>query len=875
MKNRTAKSAIDIVMLLLCMLNAQAVAQQTDFEQRQTDVEFRWLSTVSGNDDRLGCGTNFVVDEEGNTYYGVTFMRGALWEDYTSVYPEFDRDPRVQTSFASGIVVVKIDTLGNRVWAKHYASNLAEHSKPPTLKIRDMQLRNGLLYFSMEISGQNEQHLYADPFIYMFDTTYNWPSPGSRLLPDSLRCFPFTIRSGAIVGLLITMDLDGNVIDRRCLTMVSKGYERHYSRRRDTITGSYVWDTVLSPYSINGFLSPTYIRDYHNRSHLFVRNLGTNHYLVVDEDTVYVGDQPWWRNGWQDSVCDVYHLVLDSNYNIISWKPMVCDIDRQCITDYPGMNRNPGYYPTLARVSIEGLAVDEEDNVYVTANFNSFTYDVWKYSRTGYSTYSDSTGTQSLPWPDPPNIEYPFRMMLDSTHYILVESLYAAEQVRALLKFDTAGNLLWVRQRYMESTDTVPFPWDFEYYLAPLLDSQYVYCKQNFAQGWEGIGKYHPAMIYNEDTLVPVSYFFDEDHQIRLETVPVDPPDTAFYQNYDIRPTYRMFSRFVYYVVYDKRTGDYVKVIFPGKGWMESEPYNYYIPQYSEPLATTPLRDGKIWSKQTPVVQAPLLSDRPHNPQRRIEVTDLEDNSTVAIDSTIYSWCPSLYLSDRGQVVASSYGLCYSCPPRPINYPSVAGDTPIYVSYYMPEYDRRRVPPCPGVDSVEAVSAIGSATLRWRGGEGQQVWQVAQMAADSTGAEPDSTAWERALLTETQEQSITVALDTCVWLRVRGMCGTGHYGPWSEAVEVCPKVGIGAEVMAGGVVLAPNPTNGLVAVTDALSGMPMNGVREVEVMSAMGTTVLSQRNSAYFDTRALAAGTYYVKAVTLRGTYLLKLVVEH
>ncbi|GEM_PF-3486445 len=872
MKNRTAKSAIDIVMLLLCMLNVRAVAQQTGFEQRQTDVEFRWLSTVSGNDSRLGCGTNFVVDEDGFTYYGATFMRGALWEDYTSVYPEFDVDPRVQSSLASGLVVVKIDTLGNRVWAKHFASNLTQYSKPSFLHIRDMQLRNGLLYFSMEIAGQNPNHYQVDPFIYMFDTTYNWPLPGSRLLPDSLKCFPFTERVGATVGILFTMDLDGNVIDRRCLTRVGKDYERHLYRRWDTITGSYVWDTVLSPRSYNFFLDPTYIRDHHNRSHLFVKYLGTNQYLVVDEDTLYVGDQPWWRNGWQDSVCDDYHLILDSNYNVISLKPMVCDIDRQCITDFPGMNRNPGFYPTLARVSIEGLAVDEEDNVYVTANFNSFTYNVWEYSRTGFNTYSDST-SQSLPWPDPPNIEYPFRMMLDSTHYILVESLFAAEQVRALLKYDTAGNLLWVRQRYMESTDTAPFPYDFDVPMAPLVDSQYVYCRQNHMHGWQGISKYHPATLCR-DTLVPLSYFFDEDHQIRLETIPIDPPDSNYYLHSEIQPTYRTISRFVYYVVYDKRTGDYVKVIVPGKGWMESETHGYYFPIYSEPLATTPLRDGKIWSKQTPIVQAPTI-EIPHTPQRRIEVTDLEDNSTVAIDSTIYSWCPSLYLSDRGQLVASSYGLCYNCPPPPISFPYPAGNTPIYVSYYMPEYDRRRVPPCPGVDSVEAESAIGSATLRWSGGEGHQVWQVAQMAADSTGAEPDSAAWERALLTETQEQSLTVALDTCVWLRVRGMCGTGHYGPWSEAVEVCPQVGIGGEALAGGVVLAPNPANGLVVVTDALSGTPMNGVREVEVMSTMGTTVLSQRGSAYFDTRTLAAGTYYVKAVTRRGTYLLKLVVEH
>ncbi|MBR1835457.1 MAG: T9SS type A sorting domain-containing protein, partial [Bacteroidales bacterium] len=183
--------------------------------------------------------------------------------------------------------------------------------------------------------------------------------------------------------------------------------------------------------------------------------------------------------------------------------------------------------------------------------------------------------------------------------------------------------------------------------------------------------------------------------------------------------------------------------------------------------------------------------------------------------------------------------------------------------------------PCAGVESVAADRGMGSATLRWRGGEGQQLWQVARVAADSTGREPDSAAWEQALLTETADTVLTLALDTCVWLRVRGMCDEGHYGPWSAAVVACPLVGIASGAEAGGVVLTPNPASGLVAVADALSGTPLHGVREVQVVSALGTTVLSTKGSAYFSVNALPAGTYFVKAATRRGTYLLKLVVEH
>jgi len=858
------------MLLVLCILNTSVAAQQTD-------IEFRWLSTVSGeNGSASSPRCNFVVDKEGNTYYGAEYNGESTWEDYTPVDEYLDTNECVWTPSVRGVVVVKIDTLGNRVWSKRVMSNFSESSK---MRINDFQIRNNLLYFRVSIAGFIVQTSTCSPFIWMFDTLYQWPRPsvdspyGGRAYPwldVGENIFPFNSKEGSLMDLVVTMDLDGNVLEKHMMALEDT---LRFDRRileRDSITGRWTYLGTTEASQIDGsmLLNPlesVFIVDSRERKHFFFPRYfySYNRYLRID-DTIY-NLRDFYRDiniPWQDSVCQLHHLIIDSNWNIVSMKPLVCDADSTAIRHLPGTRRSD---PVILG-GFGGVAIDEYDNVYLNINCSTAVYKYWINWKNGIIYVDSNQGERYYPYPEP--VDYPFQFSLDSTHHVVVENPQASSFIPILVKYDPDGNIVWAKQTYVESSDTSPVKCESGIIGAPLMDSQYVCYKRIFAHHWRTKYDYVPGAF--GDTLVPLSYFFDEGHTQGLDVIPLDSLPECGYLTSETYRNYRRRIECMYYVVYDRETGDFVKALIPGKKWLEGDKFSTIVMKLGERLGTNTLRDGKIWTK------IKLINpELPFIPPACLEETDIESDSSIVVDTMMYHWGASLSLSENGQFVGSSFLPSYQgVPPRPVNFPSPSWYTPIVVSYYLPEYDKRRVPPCPGVDSVAVECGMGSATLRWHGGEGHQLWQVAQVAADSTGAMPDSAAWEQALPTETQDTTLYMALDTCVWLRVRGMCSSGHYGPWSEAVEACPLVGMPTGATPGGVVLVPNPAKELVAVSDALSGTPLHGVSEVEVMSTLGSRVAGTVGSAYVNVGNLSAGTYFVKAVTRRGTYLLKLVVE-
>ena len=74
--------------------------------------------------------------------------------------------------------------------------------------------------------------------------------------------------------------------------------------------------------------------------------------------------------------------------------------------------------------------------------------------------------------------------------------------------------------------------------------------------------------------------------------------------------------------------------------------------------------------------------------------------------------------------------------------------------------------------------------------------------------------------------------------------------------------------------LTPNPATGSVTVVDSRSGTPLRYVKEIQVISPLGQTLLHLRGTNRFNVSTLPAATYLVKVVTRHSTYLLKLVVE-
>ena len=179
---------------------------------------------------------------------------------------------------------------------------------------------------------------------------------------------------------------------------------------------------------------------------------------------------------------------------------------------------------------------------------------------------------------------------------------------------------------------------------------------------------------------------------------------------------------------------------------------------------------------------------------------------------------------------------------------------------------------CPPVEEVQVTHVVeDDVTLEWHGGANHVAWQVAYLPTD---AATDSTAWEHALLVETTDTTLTLPLDTCSQLRVRGICDAEHNGPWSDAVEACPQphIGIaGGARQSSGPVLIPNPATEVVTVVDGATGVIERQVIEIEVFSPLGQSVMRLRGASLFNVADLASGTYMVKIRTPRGTTLRKL----
>ena len=92
--------------------------------------------------------------------------------------------------------------------------------------------------------------------------------------------------------------------------------------------------------------------------------------------------------------------------------------------------------------------------------------------------------------------------------------------------------------------------------------------------------------------------------------------------------------------------------------------------------------------------------------------------------------------------------------------------------------------------------------------------------------------------------------------------------------DAVPAVGINSQLSTLNFQLTPNPATGSVTVVDSRSGTPLRYVKEIQVISPLGQTLLHLRGTNRFNVSTLPAATYLVKVVTRHSTHLLKLVVE-
>ena len=831
--------------------------------------------------------TDFQLDGEGNIYVVGHFDSGNTWLDGTDVDPV--HFPCLMSSIYHGLYVAKLDSNGNRVWIKSLRTSLkSDMNNGAYLTISNLILKDSLLYFDIGLSGQvqNGYQMCVPPFIWFFDTLFTFPvtpdNPydGSNYqIPDSLLRFPFTYHRGASFDAFITMDLHGNIIDY------------HHSNT------SYIYTSYGQTY--HGLISmqdaPCVIDSQKNKHFFF--SVMEGRYTMFDDDStkrIYVpfidsvnnphnfippsGPATILHNN--DSISGLVHIIVDSDYNIISAKPVFSHVDNPQVFYHRASRNNQD---VLIGIEIVGdnITIDNEDNIYFRANLQTHDMSLIRAFKRG-NTYLDSTGGYT-PYHQPTPVDYPYHIYLDSVHYITVENLQASQCIPFIIKYDSQGNILWCNQLYANRQDSVALE-EMDCRMSVAVDSHYVYVPWFVANCWTnkfelGINISDSAnwWLIPPDTLFHKDYFFDEEHLHRYDAPELDTPIP-----YNTLPdSLRMSYIRNIIAVYNRETGEFIRYFDP---LMMAAPYydsinkNTWNQFFNHTYLVNRLimQDGKLYGRE--LIRNNIIS--PSIYHYRLLQYDTRTDECVVIDSTMHAGGNAHYMGLDGRYIFSTYygEISRYTPQSPVmdslsNSYNLNSYSPIFACYYLPDCDTRRQPPCPPVDSLTATrSAPATVSLAWLPDPAHTAWQVAQLpASDSL---PDSTTWESALVTETETPSLTLDIDTCTLLRVRGICSSGNYGPWSNPVEACPAVGINSQLSALNFQLTPNPATGPVTVVDSRSGTPLRYVKEIQVISPLGQTLLHLRGTNRFNVSTLPAATYLVKVVTRHSTHLLKLVVE-
>jgi hypothetical protein len=537
------------------------------------EAELKWVEGIGNTRSATYMNpsmTDFQLDGEGNIYVVGHFDSGNTWLDGTDVDPV--HFPCLMSSIYHGLYVAKLDSNGNRVWIKSLRTSLkSDMNNGAYLTISNLILKDSLLYFDIGLSGQvqNGYQMCVPPFIWFFDTLFTFPvtpdNPyeGSNYqIPDSLLRFPFTYHRGASFDAFITMDLHGNIIDY------------HHSNT------SYIYTSYGQTY--HGLISmqdaPCVIDSQKNKHFFF--SVMEGRYTMFDDDStkrIYVpfidsvnnphnfippsGPATILHNN--DSISGLVHIIVDSDYNIISAKPVFSHVDNPQVFYHRASRNNQDILIHRVNILGQNITIDNEDNIYFRANLQTHDMSLIRAFQLG-STYLDSTGGYT-PYHQPTPVDYPYHIYLDSVHYITVENLQASQCIPFIIKYDSQGNILWCNQLYADRQDSVALE-EIDCNLSVAVDSHYVYVPWFVTNCWTnkfelGINISDSAnwWLIPPDTLFHKDYFFDEEHLHRYDAPELDTPIT-----YNTLPdSLRMSYVRNIIAVYNRETGEFIRYFDP------------------------------------------------------------------------------------------------------------------------------------------------------------------------------------------------------------------------------------------------------------------------------------------------------------------------
>lgn len=572
-----------------------------------------------------------------------------------------------------------------------------------------------------------------------------------------------------------TFDFDGNIVDIHDI--------RLYALSSPTArTLRHVW---LSGHDSRGRFAIDDDRNIHifSSSEFAMEDSIHKAYILVDNDTnkKYLLNVNT-MNGMYFSESVYYRM--NSNWELIG-------SPRYLIDSIAGWQ--PPWLGSLATIMLCHVVTDGND-VYVNGYFKC--YD--GYNIAGTMTDSDT---------------FTATIYLDSVHYLKAENIEDFEETPFLLKFDSDGNVSWMRQLYTE-----PFyndnPGNYMIYNFGLTvdeSNAFFVCSP-----CEAVDSWHP-----NGTL----FFLDSAHTIPVAT---------------------HINNNVLIVSYDKTSGNLTDY------YMWDTIHNHY--------ATTLLSQGDE------LILNAVFEIRGENSSfRRSELCRINKYTKEVAKSDLITCATrmralSMSIDSNGWVFRSFTGerarVFDSIPVSPTQ------ETSIMSFFYDPSLDMR-IKPCPQVDSLwGSMTVQHTATLSWHSQFSHIGYEVAYI--------PEGGSWDDAVSLETSDTSATITLpdDHCYQFRLRGLCDGRREAtsPWSDPVTLCPEVGI-ADVEHLTAAITPNPTTGMVRIT---SSEPMRQVviYDLSGKEVYGSTVDGQRPTASeieLDISTLPEGSYIVKITTTTG----------
>ena len=214
--------------------------------------------------------------------------------------------------------------------------------------------------------------------------------------------------------------------------------------------------------------------------------------------------------------------------------------------------------------------------------------------------------------------------------------------------------------------------------------------------------------------------------------------------------------------------------------------------------------------------------------------------------------CKNMSANDHGWIFRGEVG------DQPRVYDSIFlgnnQEASVMTFFYDSALDLHRPRPCPAVDSLWCNGIIGhTVTLSWDTRSDHPGYELAYIPEDGN--------WDDAIIIETTDTTLVVALsdDGCHLFRVRGLCDGNRvaHSPWSDAITVCPQVGINGVEGFSAISLSPNPTDGTVQILGLQDEMIT-----VEVLDMKGQQVMAVDKSTIFNVSSLSSGTYIVRVKT-------------